>query len=147
MRTVALVACCKQKLERAAPARELYRSDLFRKSLAYAETIAPGRYWILSAKHGLVEPRQVLEPYELSLEHLDPEERAEWAHTVGIQLGDALEMPFAAKNWPGYRIVVLGGSRYVPQLPDRNTAERPLDGMQIGQRLQWLRAQVALRAA
>ncbi|MET1087465.1 MAG: DUF6884 domain-containing protein [Arthrobacter sp.] len=34
--TVGLVGCASQKLQRPAPARELYASQLFRKASAYA---------------------------------------------------------------------------------------------------------------
>lgn len=140
-RVVALVGCSKKKLDQVAPARELYRSPLFQKSLAYAEKIAsPGLVWILSAKHGLVEPNQALEPYDLSLEQFEPWELDDWAHVVGIHLGDALDLPFVsdATRWPNVRIVLLASSRYAPQVPVETPIEQPLKGMEIGQRLSWL---------
>lgn len=65
--TVGLVGCASQKLRRAAPARELYVSQLFKKASAYAEKTCD-RWYILSAKHGLVHPDEVLEPYDVKLD-------------------------------------------------------------------------------
>lgn len=59
--TVGLVGCASQKLKRPAPARELYVSPLFKKASAYAEATCD-RWYVLSAKHGLVHPDAVLEP-------------------------------------------------------------------------------------
>ncbi|MBT2549736.1 hypothetical protein J7I85_15680 [Arthrobacter sp. ISL-65] len=58
---VGLVACASQKLQRPAPARDIYVSQLFRKASAYAEKTWD-RWYVLSAKHGLVRPDTVLEP-------------------------------------------------------------------------------------
>jgi hypothetical protein len=58
---VGLVACSRLKADRPAPARELYVSPLFRAARAYAERRhGPGRWFILSAHHGLVDPDTVL---------------------------------------------------------------------------------------
>jgi hypothetical protein len=64
--TVGLVGCAARKLQGPAPARELYVSQLFRKASAYAEATCD-RWYILSAKHGLVHPDTVLEPYDVRL--------------------------------------------------------------------------------
>jgi hypothetical protein len=77
---IGLVACSRRKARDAAPARELYASCLFRAALAYAERhYGPGQWLILSARHGLVEPDSVLNPYDLSLRQLSAREREAWA--------------------------------------------------------------------
>lgn len=53
--TVGLVGCTSQKLKRPAPARELYVSSLFKKASAFAERSCD-RWYVLSAKHGLLHP-------------------------------------------------------------------------------------------
>lgn len=63
---VGLVGCASQKLRRPAPARELYVSPLFKKASAYAEQ-ACDRWYVLSAKHGLVHPDAIFEPYDMKL--------------------------------------------------------------------------------
>ena len=64
---IGLVGCTKSKLDRAAPARDLYSpSALFRGRLVYVERTCE-RWYILSAKYGLVAPEDVLEPYDETL--------------------------------------------------------------------------------
>jgi len=72
-----VVACGAAKLDRPAPARELYCSPTFRHILAAAEAEAeattrdlgvPSRVLIMSAKHGLVSPDAELEPYNVTLD-------------------------------------------------------------------------------
>lgn len=67
-----VVPCGREKLDRPAAARDLYRGQMFRQTLDNAEQAArrdsealrcPARVLILSGKHGLVEPDRVLEPY------------------------------------------------------------------------------------
>ncbi len=72
---IGLVGCCKKKLDRAAPARELYQSDLFKSSVAWLEARDELDGWaILSAKHRLVMPDDVIYPYELSLADMNQRE-------------------------------------------------------------------------
>ncbi len=160
VRTVALVACCGEKADHPAPARELYQSHLFRLSLAYAERILGGEVYILSAQHGLVRLDQVLEPYDLSLREMDAEERAWWGHEVEMQLAEVLGAehtheedaePLHEFRWnfflhdPRLRVVLLAGALCRPPEILGVTVEEPLAGMGIGQRKAWLLA--ALRGA
>ncbi|MBT2548971.1 DUF6884 domain-containing protein [Arthrobacter sp. ISL-65] len=48
--TIGLVGCASQKLQRPAPARELYVSQLIKTASAYA-VLACDRWYVLSAKH------------------------------------------------------------------------------------------------
>lgn len=50
-------------------------SDLFRKARAYAERSAD-EWFVLSAMHGLVDPGDVVEPYDLTLNTMDVAERS-----------------------------------------------------------------------
>ena len=68
--------CGGAKLGRPAPARELYTGSMFRHTLANAERCAaadeaaglgPARVLVLSARYGLVELGQVMEPYDLRM--------------------------------------------------------------------------------
>ena len=70
-----LVACCGPKLDHAAPARDLYTSDLFTKSRAYAERNGCG-WAILSAKHGIVLPDEVIAPYDVTLKTMPAEQQS-----------------------------------------------------------------------
>lgn len=134
MNTVALVACAAKKQPQPAPARELYVSPWFRFARAYVE--AQGWPWfILSARHGLLNPSQVIEPYNLTLSRLSPKLRLLWALDVGCRIQ---KLP-----WPE-RIVILAGERYrehlVPELRDRRyIVEVPMTGLGIGQQMKWLK--------
>ncbi len=84
---VGLIACCKQKLNHAAPARDLYISPLFKKSRAWIETRVDA-WAILSARHCLVLPDQVLEPYDQQLTDLSLVNRDRWGEEVQRQILD-----------------------------------------------------------
>lgn len=68
MTRVTLIQCTDSKRDESAKARDLYdESRYFRKMRAWAEDreVAYGSPWfILSAKHELVAPDEVLEPYD-----------------------------------------------------------------------------------
>lgn len=73
------IGCGKTKLSHPAPARELYTGNLFKQRRAYAERMSAGRPWfILSAKHGLLAPDDVVKPYDLTMADLKPVDRAAW---------------------------------------------------------------------
>lgn len=133
---LALVACVAGKVGHASPAKDLYDSDWFHKARRFVEARAwPWR--ILSAKHGLLDPDQVIEPYEVSLLHMAKAARRAWAESVLVAL-DELVVEHRA-------VVVLAGVRYrehlVPALEARGVrVEVPLAGMGIGRQLAWLKA-------
>jgi hypothetical protein len=141
---IGLVSCSAQKLDRPAPARELYCSPLFRKSLAYAEARC-SRVYVLSAALGLVELEAEIAPYDRRLGR--KKEREAWAHRVASALidrhgreveylilaGNDYAGPLAAalRTYDGYRDEVWGG---VP----RQRIIQPLLGLQVGERLRKL---------
>jgi hypothetical protein len=131
--TVCLIACCGPKVADSAPVRHLYTSPLFRKSVAFAER----NWWrwaVLSAKHGVVQPDDVLDPYDQTLSSMTAWERFEWAGKTRRQL----EMVFDL----GTEFVVLAGKHYraaVAGLP--HTV--PMAGLGIGRQLQWLTERLA----
>ena len=130
-----LVSCSKRKRATAAPARDLYTSPLFQKSRAHAE--ATGVPWfVLSAKHGLVSPETVLEPYDVTLSTTHREYRREWARRVLSQLGEA------CGSLDGKSIEIHAGAAYAtslrPLLEARGAlVSEPLHGLRQGQRLAW----------
>ena len=86
---VALVSCAKKKQPTVAAAKDLYTSWRFRAMRRYAERNADVWY-VLSAKHGLVHPDTVIEPYDVALASKSSWERREWARLVIGQLRDQL---------------------------------------------------------
>lgn len=75
---VFLVACVAAKLDRPAPARDLYASPWFQKARAYVERQG-GAWFILSAKHGLTAPETVIAPYDETLGAMQAGERRQLA--------------------------------------------------------------------
>lgn len=132
---VVLVGCVKTKLDRPAPARDLYTSSLFRKERSYAE--AAGVPWfVLSAQHGLVAPTTVVEPYDLRLSSMARDYRRAWGRRVVEQLKDAVG-PLA-----GRVIEIHASSAYADAIRDHLGFEGamvldPLHGLPQGKRLAW----------
>ena len=132
---IALVSCVKQKRSSAAPARDLYISELFRGLRWYAEARA-GAWYILSAEHGLLHPDQVVAPYERTLNTMRKPERLAWASRVQRRLLEVL--PASAE------VILLGGARYRENLEPflRSMGYEvsvPLAGLALGKQLQYLK--------
>jgi uncharacterized HhH-GPD family protein len=82
---IGLVGCVKSKATSPAPAQELYTSAMFHGRRAYVERSCD-RWFVLSAKHGLVDPDEVIEPYDVSLKEQPVAARAQWARGVVTEL-------------------------------------------------------------
>ena len=132
---IILVGCVKSKLSHPASVSDLYTSALFRKARAFAEQ-ARVPWFVLSAKHGLVEPSQVLEPYDLQMSRTSRDYTRTWGIHVLQQLQDAVG-PLAGK-----RIEVHAGAAYVNAIRAGLVSVRaqvlvPLEGLGLGERLSW----------
>lgn len=137
-RNIALVACVSRKHSRPLPARDLYISDWFRKASAYAMRVTD-EWYILSAKHGLVAPDTIIEPYDETLNRMPAATRRAWAKRVLKDLDQILQ--------PGDRVVILAGERYRKDLIDPIqqmgcSIEIPMQGLKIGEQLRWLKQQL-----
>jgi len=137
---VGLVGCTKSKRERATAAKDLCdRSVLFRGARCTVERTCE-RWFVLSAKHGLVRPEQVLEPYDETLSTASREARRRWAERVLAQLEAEL-----GRDLSGYVFEAHAGSAYldfglVRGIEERGgRVERPLDGLGLGRRLAFYR--------
>jgi hypothetical protein len=153
MRTVGLVGCGKTKLDHPAPARELYVGNLFRAAAAYADA-AYDEWWILSAKHRVVHPDQVLEPYDLSMADLKPTEAAHWglltesdlrlspscADGLGRRMMRGEDVHLFFHCGVAYRAPLIGRIQW-----SRVTVHVPLEGLGIGEQLAWYAARRAAR--
>jgi hypothetical protein len=82
---IGLVGCVKGKRSSSAPARDLYTSALFLGRRAFIESTCD-RWFILSAKHGLVDPDDVLDPYDETLNGASEAHRRQWSARVLGQL-------------------------------------------------------------
>ena len=88
-KNIALISCSNRKLDGVHPARELYSaSDNFVSALKFAENPRNkfDQIYILSGRHGLVEPDQLLQKYDFDLKELSDEERMAWATHIASVL-------------------------------------------------------------
>lgn len=133
-----LISCVRLKGPTPAPAKDLYISDWFRKARAYVERT--GQPWfILSAKHGLLHPDTVIDPYDKTLRTMPIDQRRAWAQRV---------LPDIENSIGGVESVVLLTSRRYREflesaLRERGLAvETPLKGLRIGEQLSWFKRQL-----
>lgn len=131
---VCLVAGTRTKRDGARRAEELYDSALFHKSRRYARAHFD-RWYILSARYGLVDPDRIIEPYDVTLEGMAEAARMAWSLLI---LRAVLRRAKADDA-----ITLLAGDDYreflVPELEARGyTVHVPLAGMRIGEQLRWL---------
>jgi hypothetical protein len=103
VKTVCLVACTSRKGDQPATAEFIYRSPLFSAARSYAERRAD-QWFILSAKHGLLSPEDVVAPYNESLLNQSDAQRQAWA--AGVRRA------FGARVPAGGRVIFLAGSAY-----------------------------------
>lgn len=104
MKTVAIVGCGKAKRDFRSKARNLYTSNYATKKRDFAEVVADD-WFVLSAKHGLVEPDRRIDPYDVTADDVDP---AEFNQMVSDQAERHADV-FADAD----RVVVLAGSTYI----------------------------------
>ena len=132
--TIYLLSCVSQKRPVPAAARDLYTSPWFCKASSYADRTG-WPWFVLSAKHGLVHPDEVISPYDLTLNNMRVADRRQWANRVLTQLGPYLDGVEA--------VVFLAGQRYreflEPPLRSRGLlVSVPMEGLRIGEQLRWL---------
>lgn len=136
MKVIALVSCVSRKQTTVSPAKELYQSDWFKKARAYVEH-NDWPWYILSAQYGLLNPDQVISPYERTLKRLKAQERRDWADGVFYQITDIATPPCCLK--------VFAGQAYREHLSERlqefgYQVDVPLLGLGIGKQLSWLKS-------
>ena len=139
---MALVGCGKKKAvtEAGLPAHELYIGNPFRMAFSHARRTVDDVH-ILSALHGLVDPFQLLAPYDMGMTQMLMSEQREWGRQIVLSLR-------AAYPLTPLRIIFYAGAHYVRPVAaalesekDYWTYEDPLKGMNLFQRLAWFKAQ------
>lgn len=133
MRDVVLIGCTKRKRDELSPARELYQeSPLYRKRLAYAESLDPDLMLVLSAKHHVLKMDEEIEPYDVTLNEMSRDEGRDWASRVLDQLRNLTDPEHD-------RFIFLAGRSYYRDLLSHlEHHEIPTDGMPIGETLRYL---------
>ena len=134
---IGLVSCTKSKRDQATQPGELYMaSAFFKKARQYVES-HQDQWYILSAKHHLLDPSgPPIEPYDETLTGAPVGQKREWAEVVYDQLQ---EDGLLEEN---NRLVFHAGRDYYEELiPLLNESpvsiETPTDGLQFGETLAW----------
>ena len=135
---ICLVSCAAEKRTETVAAKDLYISLWFRLARRYVES-SGGPWFILSAKHGLLEPDRPISPYDETLKRMNAADRRAWAQRVISQLNEHL--PEADE------VAILAGFRYRQYLgaylSGRFSSVRvPMQGLKFGEQLNWLKKAV-----
>lgn len=109
---IALVACTSEKLDHPDHAWKIYtESDFYQVKLEYVRREHDGMR-ILSAKHQLLRPMKVIEPYEVAMGWLKKSGREKWSKQVLQQikeqdLDDCLLVIHAGQDYRNQLIPLL----------------------------------------
>lgn len=128
---IVFLSCVKSKRNVSCRSEEMYVSDLFKKSLQYARSLNPDHIYILSAKYGLLELDDVIDPYELTLKTMSEKDRKVWAYKVCKQ--------FESKGGNyNEKAVFLCGLPYRKYIMTKfHDREIPCEGLGLGDQLQF----------
>lgn len=108
---VGVVSCGSAKLQEAAPARDLYCGRFFRVCSRFVEQRSD--LWIiLSAKHGVLDPDKIIDPYDLSLRKMTNDRYRFWQLETRRQIEDL---------FPDATFLALAGENYRSILPKERT--------------------------
>jgi cytoplasmic iron level regulating protein YaaA (DUF328/UPF0246 family) len=136
MAKIVLISCVSKKLNHKSKAQDLYVSPLFQKNLRYAKSLNPDKIFILSAKYGLLNLTDEVEPYDKTLNKMTSNEIKEWANSVLKQLQKVSDIN---KD----KFVFLAGKNYRKfLLPRIKNYKIPMLGLGIGKQLKWLTERV-----
>jgi hypothetical protein len=141
---IILIACVSKKGDKKAKAKDLYTSQLFKSSLAYANKQKPDKIYILSALHHLLETDEVIEPYNVTLSNVPKEkrkpglkilnlkEKKEWGSKVIEQLSKLTDLKNDA-------FIILAGNEYIKPIKESiSHLSNPLTGLRQGERVKFL---------
>ena len=83
----ALIACSKKKMRFPCAAERLYQGNLFLLSMQYCKQSEKfDKIYILSAKYGLLNLKQKIEPYDLHIDRLKKDKYQKWIKKVKKQM-------------------------------------------------------------
>ncbi|MTP73977.1 hypothetical protein GMB80_13665 [Turicibacter sanguinis] len=132
-----LITCVSKKRDYACKARDLYISEWFKKSLAYAEkVIKSDKIFILSAEYGVVSIEKVIAPYDKTLTKMNKIERVAWSNLVVEELNQHIDLE-------NDEVMFLAGKRYREHLePHIKNMTVSMEGLKIGQQLRFLKEKI-----
>jgi hypothetical protein len=130
---IALISCTKLKHDFECKAQDMYLpSNLFSKAREYVENKGYDKWFILSAKYGLLDPNELIETYNVTLNNMKANEIKEWSVGVFDKL---------IQHSPTH-IDFYAGEKYrkyiIPLLEMKGVDYNiPLKGLGIGQQMQY----------
>ncbi|SDM42313.1 hypothetical protein SAMN05428961_11725 [Paenibacillus sp. OK060] len=131
---IALVSCTKIKQNFLCEAQTMYnKSALFSKVIQLIRQCEYTDWYILSAKYGLIEKDELIEPYDITLNNMKSDERKAWAKEVAknILTLDVSHIDFyAGQKYRQYLIPLLELKGIICAIP--------LEGLGIGEQLKYL---------
>jgi len=131
--TIVLISCVKKKKSSTCKAKDLYDSPWFKCAWRYATSLNPNKLFILSAKHGLLDPETQIGPYEETLHAKSDKQIQEWADGVLRELGRKTHL-----NKDSF--LILAGEKYRRHLVSAICHHGiPMAGLGIGRQLAWLK--------
>jgi len=133
MAKIVLISCVSKKLNTKERARDIYISPLFKYALKYSQSLNPEKIFILSAKYGLLNLNDEIEPYEKTLNSMKMQEMKEWAERVLNKLKQVSDLE---KD----EFIFLAGEKYRKFLISNiKNSSVPLKGLGIGKQLKFLK--------
>lgn len=133
---IGLVSCSKAKKDYICSAREMYsESNTFRLSLEYLEKTCD-KIFILSAKHGLLDLDDAIQPYDETLVEKPVAERRKWADEVILKLKEKTDLE---KD----QFIILAGQKYNKFLLEHTRKfQLPLEGLTMFKRVPKLKEMI-----
>jgi len=127
---IAFVSCVSKKQKGNHKASEIYTSNLFKKSFAYAKKISH-KIIILSAKYGAINPDEIITDYDLTLNTFSEKEKKIWAFKVYQNISKFIKSEdeiiwLCGENYCKYLRVIL-----------KNKQTKPIKGLGIGKQLKF----------
>lgn len=133
MKKIVLISCVSKKLKQKSKTKDLYISSLFKHCLKYAFSLKPDKIYVLSAKYGLLDLEQEVEPYEQTLNNMKKEARIKWAK-------DIIDNLKKETNLQEDEFIFLAGKKYrVFLIPNIKKYKIPMEGLGIGKQLKFLK--------
>ena len=134
VKKIALIGCTARKQNYKCSALEMYtKSNYFNLKLDYCEKINVDKIFILSAKYGLLEPEDIIEPYNIHLKNTSKEYRINWSKNV---LNDLKQKTNLKKD----EFIILISNDYMKYLIEYIPNHyNPVKGLRIGKQMKFFK--------
>ena len=131
---IAFIGCAKKKKSHKCKVEEMYSpSTLFRLTLQYCKQHFD-KIFILSAKYGVLQLNDKIEPYNITLNKMSKQKRVIW----GVKI-----LNWINSNLDIYdEIYIFAGKNYYKYINIYNKINLPFGNMKMGERVKWLKERI-----